>query len=250
MPQEKKYKLVIAYDGTSYCGWQEQPALKSVSGAIRTAFKRLFKKEVYLLGASRTDAGVHALGQVALLKSDLIIDPFSLAQALNNILPANIVVRSATQVAKDFHPWYQVTQKIYYYHFFLKRPLPFLAAYGWYFRYALDLEKLQQSLSVFAGTHNFRSFACAQDGRENMVRTIDYIAVTYIKKYGMYRIEVRGQKFLRHMIRRMVGAALHIAANKQKSIEYIRDTLKAEDPHHILPNAPANGLVLRRIYYL
>lgn len=245
----KKYKLIIAYDGTNYHGWQQQIGLPSVTQTIQRTFERLFNRPAQLLGASRTDAGVHALGQVALLKTDVKVNPEIIVTALNNSLPSDIIIRSATLMPADFHPWYNVVQKTYYYHFFTERPLPFVARYGWYYRHAIDMHMLRQALALFVGMHNFKSFACAQDSRENMIRTVDNITVSYVKRFGVYRIQVRGQKFLRHMIRRMVGAAVHVASHKNLSVSLISDILKKENPHHILPNAPAHGLLLRSIHY-
>ncbi|HEB41881.1 MAG TPA: tRNA pseudouridine(38-40) synthase TruA, partial [Candidatus Dependentiae bacterium] len=115
-----RYKLVIAYDGTDYCGWQEQKDKPSITSVLKKTFNSVFGKEISIVGASRTDAGVHALGQVALGRTDLVAIPAErLQRAWNNVLPAHIVIRSLDQAVPSFHPFYNVEQKTYHYHFFL-----------------------------------------------------------------------------------------------------------------------------------
>ncbi len=134
------YKLTIAYDGTDYFGWQEQKDKPSISQALIKAFDFVFERDVLLLGASRTDAGVHAMGQVARCKTNLAIDSQTLRWAWNNVLPADIMIRSLKLVNPSFHPYYNVQQKIYYYHFFLDRPLPLVQRYGWYYPYKINFD--------------------------------------------------------------------------------------------------------------
>ena len=244
-----QYTLIIAFDGTRYTGWQQQPRAISIAETLQKVFLRVFKKPVWILGASRTDAGVHALGQVVFLRTDFFIQAHILKKALSDILPPDIVIRSAIVATDDFHPWYCVAQKTYYYHFFTRQPLPFIARYGWHYPYAVDYQKLQAALALFVGTHDFRSFVCAEDERVEMERTIDAINLSYIRRYGVYRIEVRGKKFLRHMIRRIVGAALYVASHKNVSICAISAILNKKDPRHNMPTAPAHGLLLRKIVY-
>ncbi len=246
-----RYKLVIAYDGTDYCGWQEQKDKPSITGILKKAFNSIFGKEISIVGASRTDAGVHALGQVALGRTDLVAIPAErLKRAWNNVLPAHIVIRSLDQAVPSFHPFYNVEQKTYHYHFFLNRPLPFLSRYGWYYPYPIDGAMLKNALNFFIGTHNFVSFRSSEDRREDTVRTIDSISVTYIERFEMYRITIKGQKFLRHMIRRIVGASMAVASVKNKaSLDLLQEIMAAQNPNHFLPNAPANGLLLYNIAY-
>ena len=246
-----RYKLVIAYDGTDYCGWQEQKDKPSITAVLKETFNSAFSKKISIVGASRTDAGVHALGQVALGRTDdLAIPAERLQRAWNNVLPAHIVIRSLDQAEPSFHPFYNVEQKTYYYHFFLNRPLPFLSRYGWYYPYPIDGVMLKKVLNFFIGTHNFVSFRNSQDSREDTVRTIDSINLTYIKRFKMYRITIKGRKFLHHMIRRIVGASMAVASIKNKaSLDLLQKIMAAQNPNHFLPNAPANGLLLYNITY-
>ena len=245
----KKYSITIAYDGTQYYGWQSQKDLPAIASAMQAAFARTFNRDIILKGASRTDAGVHALGQVAMFTSDLAIDASALQHAWNNQLPPDIMIRSLEQVPNEYSVYENIDYKMYYYHFFLERPLPFAARFGWFFHYAVDLEKLQQALKIFQGEHDFRSFRSIEDTRENTIRRIDKIYLEYIKKYNVYRIVVIGPKFLRHMIRRIVGACLEVASRPHLPLHCLEQALDEKNPQQELPNAPANGLMLYKIKY-
>lgn len=243
------YKIIVSYDGTDFNGWQIQPQAPSVAQALQDAFKRSFGSSIRILGASRTDAGVHALGQVAVFSTDLKLDPTRMLTAWNDALPASIVIRNLVEVPDTFHPMYGVKEKIYWYHFFLKRPLPFVEKYGWFFRYPLDTHKLQDSLRIFIGTHDFRSFCTGTEMGENTVRTITDIKVTYLRRFGAWRIEFRGPGFMRHMIRRIVGACMQTAAREELSLEYLKAVLEEKNAKQILVNAPAKGLCLYKVQY-
>jgi tRNA pseudouridine38-40 synthase len=243
------YKLTLAYDGTAYAGWQQQLKVPSVFGTLERTFRRAFAFDVHLLGASRTDAGVHALGQVVRCVMPLEIEPARLARILNNSLPVDIQVRRVERVADTFHPHYNVARKTYYYHIFVQRPLPFVARYGWHYEQPLDPVKLEAVLLQCVGTHDFRSFCCAQEKRTDTIRTIDTISLRYLRRFKAYRIVVTGEKFLHHMIRRIVGASVQIASNPTIPLCSIQEVLEARDPRQTLHNAPAQGLLLYSILY-
>ncbi|MBA3954057.1 tRNA pseudouridine(38-40) synthase TruA [Candidatus Dependentiae bacterium] len=248
MQKEKTYKIIVAYDGTNYCGWQRQPQVSTVVGVLEQRFQAVFKTEIALLGASRTDAGVHALGQVARFRTTLSIGIEQLKNAWNNVLPADIIIRELTQVEDTFNPQHNVAQKTYYYHFFQRRPLPFVYRYGAYYKPTIDLEKLTECLNVFVGTHDFRSFCTGQD-KENTIRTIHSITVNSFKKYGFYRITIKGPGFLRYMIRRIVGACLDSACTPELTKEHLITALAEKNPSQKFDTAPARGLILRKIVY-
>jgi tRNA pseudouridine38-40 synthase len=245
----RTYKLIIAYDGSAYSGWQAQDHAPSIAGALNHTFKTVFKHEIKVLGASRTDAGVHALGQVARIQTDLDISADKLKWAWNNALPADIIIRSLEMVNDSFNPFCNVEQKIYHYHFFTQRPLPFTQRYGYFYPYKINFDILKQALHFFVGTHDFASFRNSEDTRENTVRTIDHITLDYLPRYKAYRITIKGQKFLRHMIRRIVGASLCIATKGPDALPLLQKTMDACNAAHTLPNAPAQGLMLYKIIY-
>ena len=245
----KHYKIIVAYDGTLYSGWQVQKEGATVAGQLQNTFLKVFNHPITLIGASRTDAGVHALGQVALFKTYLTIPVRHLLRAWNNRLPSDIVIRSLEEVSLNFHPQHGVQEKTYWYHVLPQRhPLPFMRSYAYAFSDPIDMKKLQEALSVFVGTHDFRSFCSGWD-MEHTIRTITQVDVIYIRKYNCYRIVIKGPGFLRYMIRRIVGACLVVASNADMSIDVLVKALAQKDPEQTLPKAPAHGLVLRKIRY-
>lgn len=241
--------MIVSYDGTDYCGWQLQPDRPTITGVLQDTFLSVFDTSAIIVGASRTDSGVHALGQVCVCRTELDIEPERIMSALNNRLPSDIVIRSVSNADESYHPQRKVVQKVYWYHFFLERPLPLAQRYGWYYRYPVNLEKLQKCLQIFHGTHNFRSFCTGNERGEDTIRAIDAITLEYLPCFGVYRIEVRGKSFLRYMIRRIVGAALEVASRPELECADIERVLAANNPAHALPKAPAKGLVLSEIIY-
>jgi len=244
----QKYKITVAYDGTDYFGWQQQKDRPTIAQTLQDTFSSAFGKKISILGVSRTDSGVHAFGQIAQFHVDLHIDPEKMLFAWNNVLPPAIVVKKVETVSDSFHLHCDIENKIYHYHFFLERPLPHVQRYGWYFYYSVNIEKLKKALTVFVGTHDFRSF-CTGDEREDTVRTITLASVEYIERFGYYRIAIHGPKFLHYMVRRIVGACLEVASRPFLTIDCLRKALEKKDPQQTLPNAPAKGLVLEKIVY-
>ncbi len=244
----KQYKLIVAYDGTDYAGWIQQKTDPSIVQTLQDSFKQVFKQRIKLLGASKTDAGVHALGQVAVFKTDLAVDARRMLWAWNNLLPVSISIRSL--VCDDlFHPHHDVQNKIYYYHLFTKRPMPFVARYGLYVPHEFNSDSFEKALHLFLGRNDFSAFYTGSDREGDTMRTIDSIRVEYIQRYNMYRVVIIGERFLRHMVRRMVGAALAIASGDGITDDDIRSALQTGNMNSQLPTAPARGLVLRKIIY-
>jgi len=245
-----KYRIVVAYDGTDYFGWQALNRQKpSIAQALQDSFFGVFGTKISIGGASRTDGGVHALGQVATFKTALAVPPSSLLRAWSNKLPTDILIRRLELINDAFSVYHNVVQKTYWYHFFLEKPLPIASRYGWHVRHTVDLLKLQECLSVFVGTHDFRSFCSGNDMKFGTIRTIDSATVHYNKRFKVYRIEIKGQKFLRYMIRRIVGACLEVASRDSLSINDLHTALAECNPEQILPKAPAHGLLLYKIQY-
>ena len=245
----KTYKIVISYDGTAYHGWQIQVGQHpTICAILQNTFKLVFEKEITITGASRTDAGVHAFGQVAAFSTDLRIKPDEMLEAWQRKLPEAIVIRSLEPARAGWNPRARVKQKTYHYHFFTERPLPFVARYGWYYWRPIDLKKLKKALKIFKGTHDFRSF-CTGDDFENTVRTIDAIGLEYLPQYKAYRITVKGPGFLRYMIRRIVGACLTVASHDKLTTDHLKAVLAQKNPEQTLQTAPAQGLLLYKIQY-
>jgi tRNA pseudouridine38-40 synthase len=242
------YKMVVSYDGTAYHGWQKQPEDITVAQVLEDSFRDVFKQKISISGASRTDAGVHAFGQVASFVSDIKIAPEKLLFAWNNALPHDVSIRDISIAADDFNPRHAVISKTYQYSFFTERPLPFVQQYGWYYSRPIDFDVLNQALQLFVGTHDFRSFCTGYD-MHSTIRTIHSIHLEFDSIKNAHRIVVKGPGFLRYMIRRIVGAALAVASKEQFTCDDIRIALAEKNPAQLLPNSPAKGLLLYEIEY-
>jgi tRNA pseudouridine38-40 synthase len=244
----QRYKIIIAYDGTDYAGWQVQRHCLSIAQCLQDSFFDVFGSSIALRAVSRTDAGVHALGQVATFTTNLSVDASRLHKAWNAYLPLSISIRSLELVDLTYNPHASIEHKTYWYHFFLERPLPHVQRYGFFVRCPVNITKLQDCLSVFLGTHDFRSF-CTGDEREDTIRTINEISIYFVPEYNGYRIAIKGPKFLRYMIRRMVGACLCVAAKEEIGVEVLAKALIEKNPAQALPTAPAHGLMLHEVVY-
>ncbi len=242
------YKMVVAYDGTNYHGWQRQPDAITVVQVLEQHFYAVFKQKILISGASRTDAGVHALGQVASFTLDHKIAPEKLKFAWNNALPHDILIQDISIVSSSFNPRHGVISKTYHYFFFTHRPSPLVQKYGWYFSRPVDLAVLHQALQIFVGTHDFRSFCTGYD-MQSTIRTIHSIDLAFDHEKNAHKIIVKGPGFLRYMIRRIVGACLAVASKDEFSCQDIVIALEKKDPAQILPNSPAKGLLLYEIKY-
>lgn len=245
-----KLKLIIAYDGTDFAGWQIQPNAPTVASVLQKAYQATFDEEISVLGASRTDAGVHALGQVASVRVNRTIDSEKMRHAWNAAMPRSINIRSLQEVPDDFNPFIGVKEKTYWYHFFYRRPLPMMARFGWYYPFVdrVDFSKLQDCLALYQGTHDFASFCTVEEG-DVTVRTINSIKMTRFDRFGVGRIEVKGPGFVRFQIRRMVGYAFDIARRPEESAATIARLLENPNPRQELIKAGAQGLCLRKIIY-
>lgn len=240
------YKVIIAYDGTDYAGWQTQEHAKTIAGTLEKTFEHVFGQSIHLYGASRTDAGVHALGQVATFSTQLAIAPQKMLHAWSNSLPISIALGNITRIPSFENPRFNVRQKTYRYRFFVERPLPMIARYGWYYRIPINFEKLQDCFAIFTGNHDFRSF-CTGDDYESTVRTIDEITLS--QDNGAYSITIKAQSFLRYMIRRIIGACLYVASHDTLQATDLKKILDKKNPEHAMPKAPALGLMLHSIDY-
>lgn len=248
LAESRPYRIIVAYDGTSYQGWQTQENGPTVSAALSTTFKNVFGQDIKIIGASRTDAGVHALGQVARFDTALNLQPEAIKNAWNNRLPGDLHIRSLEPSLLDFNPRYDAVEKTYWYHFFTNRPMPFAARFGTFYYHDIDFDKLARCLAVFAGTHDFRSF-CTGDDIKTTVRTISRIGLEYAPEFQAHRIAVVGPGFARYMVRRIVGACLHVACRPHVPIDELTRTMAQCNPLHTLPTAPARGLMLAHIVY-
>lgn len=242
--------MIIAYDGTHYCGWQIQPNGITIQSVIQDALKVLIRESISLIGSGRTDSGVHAYGQVANFKTTQTLNLYKLHHGLNALLPDDIQIKSLTEIDSSFHSQHSATGKIYHYHLWLD-PVqsPFLKKYRLYIRHPLNLNDLKAASEQFLGTHDFTSFANeAHKGTasHDPIRTIQRIDI--IPQEGGVRIEFEGNGFLYKMVRNMVGIMLETAEGKRRPQD-IAKILQAKDRKCAGKAAPPQGLFLVEVKY-
>jgi tRNA pseudouridine38-40 synthase len=248
---QHRYKLTISYEGTNYSGWQIQKKSISIQGLIENALSLIMKKKVPLLGASRTDAGVHALGQVAHFSSEDEIDMRKLQASLNGILPKDIRILKVDKVPPTFHARFSAKGKIY--HYFLCNNAyenPFSRKYCLHFPHKLNFDSLQKAALLLEGTHDFTSFAnnhLCGSAAVCPIKTIKKISIEHLEE-GQLRFEFEADGFLYKMIRNMMGTLLEIAKGKRE-VESIKEILAAKDRKKAGQAAPALGLFLVKVNY-
>ena len=277
LQQKQTWKLTLAYDGTDFCGWQVQPAQRTVQGELQAALGRLVGEAPLPQGSGRTDAGVHALAQVASFQLAARIPVANLVRALNRTLPAAIRVLDAAVVPDTFHARHSAVAKTYEYRVLPIEPAaqqmcpPFLARYVYPYSWKVDLNLLQQAAAAFIGEHDFRSFAATEPDlatrmseadanagvqtetlttMRTTVRTIFASGWTEEIRDGFHMLvyRVRGNGFLHHMVRNLVGTTLDVGRGYLK-LDEIPRILAARDRSEAGPTAPARGLFLHSVEY-
>ena len=244
----KRVMLVVAYDGTNYCGWQIQANGITVQEELNRCLSKLLKEPIQTVGASRTDAGVHALGNVAVFDTAARMPAEKISYALNTYLPEDIRIQYSAEVAADFHPRYCESEKTYEYRILNRRfPLPTQRLYTYFYHYKLDVEKMREGASFLVGRHDFASFCGANAQVKSTVREVPGIDIE--KKDDVITIQVRGRGFLYNMVRIIAGTLIEIG-NEQYPPEKMGEILRACDRQQAGPTAPACGLTLKEIKFL
>jgi tRNA pseudouridine38-40 synthase len=247
----RNLKLTVAYDGTDFAGWQIQPAAATVQGTLSLAIGRITGEKVLPQGSGRTDAGVHALAQVATCQTDSVIPVANFVVALNDILPASIRVLSAEEVAADFHPRKSAVAKTYRYRIYRDGICPpFLSRYVWHYPYPLDESAMQDAAPLVEGEHDFTSFAAVdpERGREGISNVRQVFSSQWRRESAELIYEVRGNGFLHHMVRNLIGTFLLVGKGTFKPAEVTR-ILQAKDRSAAGATAPASGLYLVNVEY-
>ena len=245
----KRIKLTVAYDGTNYHGWQVQPNAVTIEGKLNEAISELTKETIQVIGASRTDAGVHALGNVAVFDTESRIPGGKFSYALNQRLPDDIVIQQSQEVDKDFHPRYCTCEKTYEYVILNRKfPLPEYRNTAFFYYGDLDIKAMQEATKAFLGEHDFAGFCSAGAQVKTTVRTIYELTVEK-KDNDMICIRGRGNGFLYNMVRIIAGTLLEVGKGniEAKSLE---NRIAAADRSQAGPTAPARGLKLIRIQYI
>lgn len=244
----KRFKLVVAYDGTHYCGWQSQPNGVTVEGVLNQKLSELLKEDIQVIGASRTDSGVHALGNVAVFDSETTIPGEKLSYALNQRLPKDIVVQHSCQVEDDFHPRHCDSRKTYEYQIYNAQfENPLYSRYSHFVFIPLRIEAMQKAAEIIKGEHDFKSFCSSRGQQLTTVRTVYDLDVT--KEGSMVKICVSGSGFLYNMVRIIVGTLIKVGLGVYPP-EYVQEILDAKDRTKAGPKVPAKGLKLIGIEYL
>lgn len=242
-----RIKLTVSYDGTNYCGSQVQENGITIEEVLNKELSRFFSQDIKVIGASRTDSGVHALGAVFVFDVETKMPPEKISYAINVSLPPDIVVLDSKEVPKDFHPRFQKTSKTYEY-FILNTDFnnPLLRHMSYHYRKYLDDKKMNDGIKYLIGKHDFTSFAAAGSQTRTFVRTIFEAGV---KRDGdLIQIEITGDGFLYNMVRIIVGTLVEVGNGKREPID-IEKILEGKNRALAGSTAPANGLILRDIKY-
>jgi tRNA pseudouridine38-40 synthase len=251
----KNIKLTLAYDGSAFHGWQIQPGVPTIQQTLVDVARKITQEKTFLHGASRTDAGVHALGQVAHFKTQSALGALEFQRAFNALLPAQIRVMHAEEVGPDFHARWQSRAKTYQYRVFRGRVVsPFEHGRALHHPWPLDEAAMSAAARLFEGEHDFSSFA-ASSGSEDDDRDRNMVRVIYRSEMcrpsgepGEIVYTVRGQSFLRYMVRKIVGTLLAVGKGSLRPAD-IPEIFAAKDRSRSGPTVPAEGLYLVSIEY-
>jgi len=241
----QNYKLSLSYDGTDFHGWQRQPDKRTIQGVLEDSLAKITRKKINIIGAGRTDAGVHAQEQVANFKANLSIKDEELIRALNSLLPDEVRVTSLKKIDVDFHARKMAKSKIYQYRI-INSPIisPFLSRYALYWFSPLQVDLMKEAAPLFARKADFRAFSSSQ-----LLNLVRKVMRSEIKKKGdeiIYTVEANG--FLRYMVRTMVGTLLEIGKCKMPP-EKIEEIFREEKRSLAGPTVPAKGLCLIKVNY-
>lgn len=243
----RNIKIVIEYDGTNYCGWQRQDNGVSVQGLIEKALKKITGKKVSVAGSSRTDSGVHALGQVANFKTDSPMVLKRLKTALNYNLPEDILVKKVGNASCDFNATRSAKGKIYRYTIYTKgKCSPFKIKYAVFLPYKFDITKMRQAAGLLKGKHDFAVFQSLHSTAKTSVRAIKNISVK--KSAGYIHIEIEADGFLYNMARAISGMLVEVGRGKLE-IKDVKKLLKLKKRHPSIPTLAAKGLTLVKVIY-
>lgn len=248
----RNLKITLAYDGTDFCGWQVQPDAPSIQGTLASAIGRITGKKVLPQGSGRTDAGVHALAQVATVAMESVIPAANLAIALNDLLPAAIRVSQCVEAPLDFHARKSAKAKTYRYRIYRGDVCPpFLSRYVWHYPYPLDVDAMQAAASQIEDEHDFTSFA-AVDPERGKDEAVSNVRTVFSSRWTRHEdeliYEIRGNGFLHHMVRNLVGTFLLVGKGTLRPADLMR-ILAASQRSSAGATAPASGLYLVSVEY-
>jgi len=242
------YRLIIEYDGSNFHGWQKQKDDRTVQGEIEKALSVMTGKKIVINGSGRTDAGVHAQGQVANFMSNSTLSPETFQKGLNSLLPDDVVILGCHQVDAQFHARYDVKRKIYHYHI-LNRIIPSAITrhYVWFIRRQLDVKAMNEAARHLVGSHDFKSFEGTGSPRSSTIRNVFRAEMRQVDAANIV-FEIEADGFLRFMVRNIVGTLVDVGHAKLTPDD-VNNILHSKNRNLAGPTAPPQGLFLVRVEY-
>lgn len=244
----KNYKIIIEYDGQHFFGWQKQKNKKTIQGEIEKTLRLILNQKIKITGSGRTDAGVHAFGQVASFHADTNILPEKIKKALNSLIKDPIVIRKCNMIDTAFNARYNAVSKEYHY-FILNRedPCAIKRQYQWHIRHPLDIKAMNQCCNAITGVFDFKSFENTGSQRFSTVREVFFSNITPLDDQRIV-FKICGSGFLRYMVRNLIGTIALVGMNKISFDKFLY-IFKARDRTLAGATAPAHGLVLQKVNY-
>ncbi|MBQ7920488.1 MAG: tRNA pseudouridine(38-40) synthase TruA [Lachnospiraceae bacterium] len=245
---KKRIRLTVAYDGTAYCGWQVQPGVVTIESELNRCLSDLLQEDIQVIGASRTDSGVHAMGNIAVFDTTARMPGDKVSYALNQRLPEDIRIQKSEEVPLDWHPRHQNSRKTYEYRIYRGEfPMPVKRLYSLFTYHKLDVKAMQEAAEYFVGEHDFKSFCQVGAQVESTVRTIYELSV---EEQGQELvIRVTGNGFLYNMVRIIAGTLMEVGQGKRNP-EDVPKIIEAKNRQAAGPTAPPQGLMLVKYQYL
>jgi tRNA pseudouridine38-40 synthase len=244
----RNIKMILEYDGTRYHGWQRQANGLTIQEVLEEGISTITQEDIRVAGSGRTDAGVHALGQVANFRTNSNIGPRGLLQGINSLLPWDIVVKELAETDASFHARYDAKSKIYLYQIYHGAVRSALYRdYAWFIHETLDMEKMQEAAQLLLGTFDFSSFCAANCGIKNHVRTVMAVDMARDSR-GMIKFFIEADGFLKYMVRNIVGTLVDVGRGKLSKAE-LMNIVEAKDRKRAGQTAPAQGLFLKEVKY-
>lgn len=241
------FKLTLEYDGMAYAGWQRQPDQPTIQAAVERALAQIIQRPVAAVAAGRTDAGVHALGQVVSFRSDKLLAPQEWARALNGLLPPDISVRDTEVMDEKFHARYSAREKVYEYRILNQRTRPALDRLrSWHIPKPLNILSIREAIHPLVGRHDFSSFQGSPTDNQNP--TCHLLSLDVLQEGPSIRVIVRADRFLKHMVRSIVGTLVEIGHLKRDPSS-MKQVLEARDRRVAGKTAPPRGLYLVKVLY-
>ncbi len=242
----QRYKLTFEYEGTSFSGWQRQPDARTVEGEIEKAFSKLYQQDINIIGQGRTDAGVHAIAQTAHADLPATYSKKRILHAMRGLLPGDIALKEIVKVDEVFHARFDAVSRSYRYQV-TNTPTPLYRRVVWYHYLKPDPEILNRCAEIILGEHDFENF-CIPNDHEQGTTLCNVTVSEWVQEGEMLRYNIEGNRFLRHMVRRLAGSMVQVATGKLEFSTYER-LLTGGKADNKAFTAPATGLILMKISY-